>query len=99
MAVGRGGLCAAAARRSKTDYIAFDIDDGTGPALGTGVFRQEGENMIAYGNSPLRFPADDGRELVVATGGGDYTGYSASHPGPPLKLVEPPLPDDFDAVA
>lgn len=92
-------LCAAAARRSGTDYIyiAFDVDDAAAPPLAAGVFRQQGDDMIAYGNCRLWSPANDGRALLVPVGRGDYVGYLAFRPGHPLKLVQAPLPGDFEA--
>lgn len=92
-------LCAAAARRSGTDYIyiAFDVDDATAPPLATGVFRQQGDDMVVYGNCALWSPANDGRALLVPRGEGDYVGYFAFRPGQRLKLVEAPVPGDFAA--
>lgn len=70
---GADKLCAAAARRSGTDYIymAFDVDDAAGPALAIGVFRECDGNMFVYGNCRLWSPANDGRTLLVPTGEGD----------------------------
>lgn len=94
-------LCAAAARRSGTDYlyIAFDVDDASVAPVAAGVFRQQGDDMIVYGNCVLWSPANDGRALLVPQGGGDYVGYFAFRPGQPFKLVDAPLPGDFDAGA
>lgn len=96
---GDQNLCAAATRRSGTDYlyIAFDVDDAAAPPVAAGVFRQQGDHMVAYGNCRLWSPANDGRALLVPVGRGDYVGYFAFRPGQPFKLVEAPLPGDFDA--
>lgn len=92
-------LCAAAARRSGTDYIylAFDLDDAAGPRLGAGVFRQQGDDMVLYGNCRLWSPANEGRALIVPTGDDDYAGYFTFRPGSRLRHVEAPLPGDFEA--
>lgn len=92
-------LCAAAARRSGTDYIyiAFDVDDAAAPPLAAGVFRLQGKDMVAYGNCRLWSPSNDGRALLVPTGAGDYAGYFTFQPGRPLKLVEAMLPGDANA--
>lgn len=92
-------LHAAAARRSKTDYIyiAFDVDDAASAPIAAGVFRQQGEHMVVYGDCRLWSPANDGRALLVPQGEGDYVGYLAFRPGQPLKLVDAPVPGDFEA--
>lgn len=92
-------LVAAATRRSGTDYlyIAFDVDDAAAPPVATGVFRQQGDDMVAYGNCKLWSPANDGRALLVPTGNGDFEGHLAFRPGQPLKVVRAPLPGDFEA--
>jgi hypothetical protein len=96
---GNEQLCAAAVRRSGTDYlyIAFDVDDAAAPPVAAGVFRQEGEDMVAYGNCRLWSPANDGRALLVPIGDGGYAGHFAFRPGQPLKFVEAPLPGDYEA--
>lgn len=98
---GNDKLCAAAARRSGTDYIyiAFDVDDAASSPVAAGVFRQQGEHMVVYGNCRLWSPANDGRALLVPRGDDDYVGYFAFRPGQPLKLVAAPLPGDFEAGA
>lgn len=92
-------LCAAAARRSGTDYvyIAFDVDDASAPPVAAGVFHRQGDEMYAYGNCRLWSPADDGRAILVPTGPGEHIGYFAFQQGRPLKLVEAPLPGDAQA--
>jgi len=92
-------LCAAAAQRSKTDYIyiAFDVDDAASAPVAAGVFRQQDGHMAVYGNCRLWSPANDGRALLVPQGEGDYLGYFAFRPGQPMKLVDAPVPGDFVA--
>lgn len=99
LTLGAHKLCAAAARRSGTDYIyiAFDVDDAAAPPLATGVFRQQGDDMVVYGNCVLWSPANDGRALLIPRGDGSYIGYFAFRPGQPLRLVEAPLPGDLAA--
>jgi hypothetical protein len=96
---GDHNLCAAAARRSGTDYIyiAFNVDDAAAPPAATGIFRQQGDDMVVYGNCRLWSPANDGRALLVPQGEGDYVGYFVFRPGQPLKLVEAPIPGDIGA--
>lgn len=95
---GNQNLCAAAARRSKTDqiYIAFDVDDARAAPLATGVFREQDGDMWCYGNCRLWAPACGGRALLVPRGD-DYLGYFAFQPGHRLKLVQAPVPGDLDA--
>lgn len=92
-------LCAAAARRSGTDYvyIAFDVDDAAAPPVATGVFRQHGDDMVVFGNCVLWSPANEGRAILVPQGEGDYVGYLTFRPGQPFKLVDAPVPGDLAA--
>jgi hypothetical protein len=92
-------LCAAAARRSGTDYIyiAFDVDDAAGPPLAAGVFRKQDDAMSVYGNCRLWSPANAGRALLVPIGVGPEVGHFAFRPGRPLKLVDAPVPGDLGA--
>lgn len=53
--------------------------------------------MVAYGNCRLWSPTDNGRALLVPAGAGDYEGYFAFRPEQPLKLIQAPLPGDFEA--
>lgn len=96
---GEHKLCAAAARRSGTDYlyVAFDVDDAAGPPVAAGVFSRQGDDMVLYGNCSLWSPANDGRALLVPRGEGDYVGYLAFRPGAPFKLVKARVPGDFEA--
>ncbi len=96
---GAHNLCGAAARRSGTDYIyiAFDVDDAAAPPVATGVFRQQDDGMVVYGNCLLWSPANDGRAILVPRGDGDYLGYFAFRPGQPLKLIDAPVPGDLAA--
>lgn len=96
---GDHNLCAAAARRSGTDYIyiAFDVDDATSAPVAAGVFREQDDSMFVYGDCRLWSPANDGRALLVPMGVGDYAGYFAFRPGKRLKLVRSALPGDLDA--
>ncbi|KQT33679.1 hypothetical protein ASG29_06615 [Sphingomonas sp. Leaf412] len=96
---GDQNLCAAAARRSGTDYIyiAFDVDDAAGPPLAAGVFRKQDDNMFVYGDCRLWSPANDGRALLVPMGIGPEVGHFAFRPGRTLKLVDAPVPGDLQA--
>jgi hypothetical protein len=92
-------LCAAAARRSGTDYlyIAFDVDDATAPPVAAGVFSRRGEDMVVFGDCRLWAPANDGRALLVPQGSDGYGGYLAFRPGQPFEHVHGKLPGDFNA--
>jgi hypothetical protein len=96
---GDQNLCAAATRRSGTDYlyIAFDVDDAAGPPVAAGVFSRRGDDMVAFGNCRLWSPANDGRALLVPQGCDGYGGFIAFRPGLPFRFVEAPLPGDFEA--
>ena len=80
---GNEKLIAAAARRSGTDYIyiAFDVDDGAGPALAAGVFRQQGDDMFVCGHCRLWSPTCATRPGPPRRG--------QSHP--PMKMSSPGL--------
>lgn len=96
---GDQNLCAAAARRSGTDYIyiAFDVDDAQSGPVAAGIFREQDGQMWCYGNCVLWSPANDGRAILVPRGQGEYPGYFAFRPGGRLKLVPARVPGDFDA--
>ena len=92
-------LCAAAARRSGTDYIyiAFNVDDARTAPVASGVFSPQGDDMMCYGNCHLWSPANDGRALLVPMGAGAPVGYLTFRPGGRLKFVQAPLPGDLRA--
>lgn len=96
---GDQNLCAAAARRSGTDYIyiAFDVDDAAVPPVAAGVFREQNGAMFVYGDCRLWSPANDGRAILVPMGVGPEVGHFAFRPGRPLRLVEAPVPGDLEA--
>ena len=76
-------------------YIAFDVDDAAGPAIGLGLFRKDDDLVSCYGLCRLWSPANDGRAIIIPADDGSLGSFSFKS-GDRLQRASAPTGDLAD---